>query len=87
MVRVRYSALAKLFALVVFILIIIPSFMRYFDESSSSSNLPASGGDDSGGGSGGEVRVEKPRKNKADSDINRSEITVAFFYFLLFFYC
>ena len=35
MVRVKYSALAKLVALVVFILIVIPSFMKVFDNEST----------------------------------------------------
>ena len=35
MVRVKYSALAKLVALVVFILIVIPSFMKVFDGETS----------------------------------------------------
>ena len=35
MVRVKYSALAKLVALVIFILIVIPSFMKVFDGETS----------------------------------------------------
>ena len=83
MVRVRYSALAKLFALVVFILIVIPAFMRYFDESAPNQPDPLvdGGGGGSGGGEGGgggaRAHEDKPRKNKkGDGEINRSEITV-----------
>lgn len=42
MVRVKYSALAKLVALIVFILIVIPSFMKVFDGETS---RPADGED------------------------------------------
>jgi hypothetical protein len=76
MVRIKYSLLAKLFALVFFVLFILPSLLNLFNSSSSSSHDHREEGDASGQERGLPIDNSDTNLNRKHQQRNQLDETV-----------